>query len=137
MNSLILAAGTGTRLRPITNDIPKCLVKIGNKSLLDWQLENLKKAGIKNINIVTGYKQDKIIKDREIKFNKIYFNKSYNSTNMVKSLLLAKDLFYTDLLISYSDIIYKTEIVKLLLESKHKNAFDKNLTNKLYYTKSV
>ena len=122
MNSLILAAGTGTRLRPITNDIPKCLVKIGNKSLLDWQLENLKKAGIKNINIVTGYKQDKIIKDREIKFNKIYFNKSYNSTNMVKSLLLAKDLFYTDLLISYSDIIYKTEIVKLLLESKHKNA---------------
>ena len=122
MNSLILAAGTGTRLRPITNDIPKCLVKIGNKSLLDWQLENLKKAGIKNINIVTGYKQDKIIKDREIKFNKIYFNKNYNSTNMVKSLLLAKDLFYTDLLISYSDIIYKTEIVKLLLESKHKNA---------------
>lgn len=122
MNSLILAAGTGTRLRPITNDIPKCLVKIGNKSLLDWQLENLKKAGIKNINIVTGYKQDKIIKDREIKFNKIYFNKSYNSTNMVKSLLLAKDLFYTDLLISYSDIIYKTEIVNLLLESKHKNA---------------
>lgn len=121
MNSLILAAGTGTRLRPITNDIPKCLVKIGNKSLLDWQLESLKKAGIKNINIVTGYKQDKIIKDREIKFNKIYFNKSYNSTNMVKSLLLAKDLFYTDLLISYSDIIYKTEIVKLLLESKHKN----------------
>ena len=121
MNSLILAAGTGTRLRPITNDIPKCLVKIGNKSLLDWQLENLKKAGIKNINIVTGYKQDKIIKDREIKFNKIYFNKSYNSTNMVKSLLLAKDLFHTDLLISYSDIIYKTEIVKLLLESKHKN----------------
>ena len=121
MNSLILAAGTGTRLRPITNDIPKCLVKIGNKSLLDWQLENLKKAGIKNINIVTGYKQDKIIKDREIKFNKIYFNKRYNSTNMVKSLLLAKDLFYTDLLISYSDIIYKTEIVKLLLESKHEN----------------
>lgn len=121
MNSLILAAGTGTRLRPITIDIPKCLVKIGNKSLLDWQLENLKKAGIKNINIVTGYKQEKIIKDREIKFNKIYFNKSYNSTNMVKSLLLAKDLFYTDLLISYSDIIYKTEIVKLLLESKYKN----------------
>jgi choline kinase len=121
MNSLILAAGTGTRLRPITIDIPKCLVKIGSKSLLDWQLENLKLAGIKNINIVTGYKQDKIIKYRETEFNKIYFNKRYNSTNMVKSLLLAKDLFYTDLLISYSDIIYKTEIVKLLLESKHEN----------------
>ena len=49
MNSLILAAGTGTRLRPITIDIPKCLVKIGSKSLLDWQLENLKLAGKKPI----------------------------------------------------------------------------------------
>ena len=122
MNSLILAAGTGTRLRPITINIPKCLVKIGNKSLLDWQLENLKLAGIKNINIVTGYKKDKIIKNRESIFNKIYFNKNYDSTNMVKSLLLAKDLFHTDLLISYYDIIYKTDIVRSLLESKHKNA---------------
>ena len=90
MNSLILAAGTGTRLRPITNNIPKCLVKIGNKALLDWQLENLKLAGIKNINIVTGYKKNKIIKNRESIFNKMYFNKNYDSTNMVKSLLLAK-----------------------------------------------
>ncbi|MDC1356238.1 hypothetical protein N8310_01475 [Pseudomonadota bacterium] len=53
--------------------------------------------------------------------NKIYFNSDYLSTNMVKSLLLAQDLFNSDLLISYSDIIYSTDIVSFLMNSKYEN----------------
>ena len=57
MKVFILAAGQGTRLRPLTNDIPKCLVKMNGTSLLDIQLEVLKNSGIaeEDIYIVGGY----------------------------------------------------------------------------------
>ena len=41
MNSIILAAGSGNRLRPLTDEIPKCLVEIAGKSLLSWQIDAL------------------------------------------------------------------------------------------------
>ena len=66
MNTIILAAGTGNRLRPITENIPKCLVEIGGKSLLNWQIEALTKAGISKINIVTGHRYHKIINLEEL-----------------------------------------------------------------------
>ena len=53
--ALILAAGQGTRLRPLTNDKPKCLVPLLGKSLLERQVDTLKKSGVTNIHIATGY----------------------------------------------------------------------------------
>ncbi len=58
--ALLLAAGLGTRLRPITNDIPKCLVPLNNKPLLQYWLENLTKAGIEEFIINTHYFNDKV-----------------------------------------------------------------------------
>lgn len=55
MKALLLAAGLGTRLRPITNNIPKCLVPINGKPLLEYWLENLSKVGIKEFLINTSY----------------------------------------------------------------------------------
>tara|TARA_Y100000590_G_scaffold163199_1_gene187073 strand:+ start:7342 stop:8031 length:690 start_codon:yes stop_codon:yes gene_type:complete len=60
MNALILAAGYGKRLRPITNEIPKCLVKIKDKILLNIWLENLLSAGIKKILINTHHLADQV-----------------------------------------------------------------------------
>lgn len=60
MKALLLAAGLGTRLRPITNDIPKCLVKINNKPLLEYWLETLTKVGISEILINTHYFNEKV-----------------------------------------------------------------------------
>ena len=122
MKSVILAAGTGNRLKPITDKIPKCLVEIGGKTLLSWQIDSLTKGGVSEINIVTGYKSDEIKKLRETKIKNMYHNQDYLSTNMVKSLLSAQELFDTDLIISYSDIIYSSGIVSKLLECKHDNA---------------
>jgi mannose-1-phosphate guanylyltransferase len=53
MKALLLAAGLGTRLRPITNTIPKCLVKINNKPLLEIWIETLFEVGIDEILINT------------------------------------------------------------------------------------
>lgn len=122
MNCLILAAGQGKRLFPLTKSCPKCLVEINKKSILDWQLLSLNKAGIIDINIVGGYQKNKIEKLKDKRLKKIYFNKEYKKTNMVMSLLAAKELFYDNLIISYSDILYSNKIVSLLVNSEYKNS---------------
>ena len=122
MNTIILAAGMGNRLKPHTNNLPKCLVSLSNKSILEWQLDILSKAGVSKTSIVVGYKKEMIIDLNDKRINKIFINKNYKNTNMVKSLLEGKELFNNDLIISYSDIIYSEEIYLKLINSKFKNA---------------
>lgn len=91
-NAIILAAGKGTRLLPITRQIPKCLIDINGRCILDRALHNLSESGITNVTIVVGYLQDKI-KDM---FGKRYLgmdikysiNYEYETTNSMFSLLV-------------------------------------------------
>ncbi|HDX6626374.1 TPA: NTP transferase domain-containing protein, partial [Escherichia coli] len=62
MIGIILAAGVGSRLRPMTNSKPKCLVTVAGKPILDYQLNSYRLAGIKDIFIIVGYEGDKIKK---------------------------------------------------------------------------
>lgn len=55
MQAVILAAGAATRLRPLTDTTPKCLLKIGDKSLLQLTIENILANGVKDFVFVTGY----------------------------------------------------------------------------------
>ena len=74
MKAIILAGGRGKRLRPITDYVPKPLVPIKNTPIIEWQIKYLKKFGIKEVIICTGYKSDMIenhlnMKDIGIKIN--------------------------------------------------------------------
>ena len=60
MKAFLLAAGLGTRLRPLTNTVPKCLVPVQGKPLLDWWLELLKKNGITEVVINTHYLYEQV-----------------------------------------------------------------------------
>ena len=80
---IVLAAGQGTRLYPLTKKIPKCLVKYQGKSILDYQLDNCKKIKIQKIFLVSGYKSSKIKRKNIIKIK----NEKYKTTNMLYSLL--------------------------------------------------
>ena len=60
MKALLLSAGLGTRLRPITNYVPKCLVPINGKPLLEYWLDNLSKAGIKEFLINISYLSEQV-----------------------------------------------------------------------------
>ncbi len=92
MYAIILAAGVGTRLRPLTEDIPKCLVKVGGRSILSHQIYCLTYIGVKKIYIVAGHMYtlirneiDEIDTDVEIE---LVINHKYNSTNNMYSLAL-------------------------------------------------
>ena len=60
MKAIILASGIGKRLRPLTNKLPKPLIKIDNKTLIEWQLDRLVKCKINEIIITTGLFEDKL-----------------------------------------------------------------------------
>jgi len=115
MNSLILAAGKGTRLLPFTKKIPKCLVKIISHSLIERLVFLHQSLGFK-INIITGYES------RKLKFLKkqanLIKNNNFNNSNMLYSLFLRKELFNDSLIISYSDIYYPKIILNKLQKSR-------------------
>ena len=110
MKSIILAAGERTRLRPLTNEIPKLLVSFHGRSLLDYQIETLHSCEINNIVVVCGYQGDKIL----IKILNL-LNKNILKTNMLYSLFVPKDEMNSDLIISYGDIVYSKEILMSLI----------------------
>lgn len=113
MKAVILAAGEGKRLRPITENIPKCMIKLFGKSILERQISTLKNCGINEICVVGGYKKEKI----NFKDLKYYFNEKFESTNMLETLFCAEDEFNESIIISYGDIIYEERIIKKLMNS--------------------
>ena len=123
MKALILAAGVGKRLKA---NVPKILLKVGNKSLLERHYENLLNLGIKNIGIVIGYKSNQLtnfIKKIDIKKNiKIFRNSRYKLGSIV-SLVCAGKFFHTkgDLIFMDGDVFYDKKVLKKLINSKKKN----------------
>lgn len=114
MYLIILAAGQGTRLRPLTDNIPKCLVEIKGKALLDWQLQVARKAGITDIAVIRGYRKESI--DRP---GMLYFeNPLYDKTNMVETLQCAESIFGDGFVVSYGDIVYEQSVLESLLATK-------------------
>ncbi|KGJ90886.1 NTP transferase domain-containing protein [Colwellia psychrerythraea] len=102
--ALILAAGEGTRLRPLTNDKPKCMVLLQGRSLIERQIDCLKRQGITDIHIATGYQAEQIV----ALGYPTSFNASYKQSNMVSTLFCALDFIQQegDLIIAYGDIVY-------------------------------
>lgn len=129
MRIIILAAGQGTRLRPLTNNKPKCMVELDGKPLIKYQLDLFSKFDIKDINVVTGYLENKIDFDGVKKF----YNPKFASTNMVSTLFCASELFdgQNDILISYGDIVYNDSVLNEIIkaDSKINVVVDKNWRN--------
>ena len=115
MRGIILAAGRGSRLRELTNDVPKCMMKIDNQYLIEHIKKTYTEASIYDVIVVTGYRSDLI---ENLGFSTI-FNNDWSKGNMVSSLYLALEKFVDDdLIVSYSDIIYGSKALELLRESE-------------------
>lgn len=122
MKAVILAAGIGSRLRPITDEKPKTLVNVNNKPMLGYILDALSWVYIKEVVICVGYKASHIINYCKSKYPqfKFYFieNKEYDTTNNMYSLYLAKKQLDDDIVLMNADLIFDKDIVKGLLKSK-------------------
>ncbi|PTP42199.1 phosphocholine cytidylyltransferase family protein [Vibrio splendidus] len=94
MIGVILAAGVGSRLRPMTNDKPKCLVTTAGRPILQYQLDTYKEAGVKELVVVVGYEgqavKEYLKHNKDFKIN-IIENEIYEDTNNMYSLYLAKE----------------------------------------------
>lgn len=126
MKAVILAAGIASRLRPLTNNIPKCLLKVGDKNILELTIENLLANNLHEIIIVTGYLENQIrdfIKERfpQLKIFLIH-NDIFASTNNIYSLWLTKDaVLDDDMLMMDCDIVFDERIISKLINSGYKN----------------
>ena len=138
MKAMILAAGTGSRLKEKTADRPKALVEVNGKPILYYQIMALKKNGIKEIIIVTGYKAEKIseylnsskeFKDMDIK---LINNPEYATTNSSYSFWLARNEIKNDSYIHMNcDVIYHPELLRKVKESEYDNVIGINKKIKL------
>jgi len=118
MRALILAAGRGLRLHPHTLDIPKCLLKVGGKELLEYQLDALYSYNIKGVALVTGHHADKV-KGKAGNRAKCIFNPLYDKGGILFSFQAAKDYVYgKEFIYMAGDIIFHPKILELILNQK-------------------
>jgi len=117
MRAVILAAGRGSRMGPLGDDRPKCLVELDGRPLLDRQIAALRRGGVREIGIVRGYRAEMLNSPHR---DLVYFdNERWAHTNMVMSLAAAADwLRAGPVIVSYADIFYRGELVRGLAEAQ-------------------
>ncbi len=122
MPAIILAAGTATRLRPLTDTIPKCLLRVGEKTILGHTIDNLQRAGEGEIILVTGYRAEQIREFLSVHYPGLrvtyIHNPRYEETNNIYSLWLTRELVPgREVLLLDSDILFDWRILPLLAGS--------------------
>lgn len=125
MKAVILAAGQGTRIRSVVGARPKCLIPIGDQTILDRQLKALYLAGIAEVAVVVGYEKDQIIDHVQAHSGrvgpKVHFieNPAFAFTNNIYSLWLAREWLRGDgFTCLNADVIFDPEILLSALQSK-------------------
>ena len=131
MKAVILAAGVASRLRPLTENTPKCLLKVNGKTLLERTLDNFIENGITDFLIVTGYLQNMIIDFVTANYPKLNTkfieNKDYSTTNNIYSLYLAESFAGgEDFILSDSDILFSKDIISALLTNNNPDVLAMN-----------
>ena len=119
MKVIIIAAGPSTRLRPLTEYKPKCLLEIEGKSILERTMDVFRHHGVDDFVIVRGYQKDKI----NLPNITYYDNDDYYNNNILESLFYAEEAMNEGFIFTYSDILYSRNVVKKLLDSPHDFSF--------------
>ena len=107
-----MAAGLGSRLGKLGKNIPKGMITIFGKTLIERQIEIFHNCGINDITIITGHNSE-VIKYPNVDYIK---NPNYATTNMNESLFCAREKFDDSILVSYADILFEQQIIEQILK---------------------
>jgi choline kinase len=134
MKAIILAAGVGSRIRPMTDNCPKCLLEIGGVTILERMLSNIQACGINDVVFVLGYLQEQIedfVKNSFPDLNAQFIvNDLYGETNTGYSLMLAEEYVKGSTFVKFdADVVFDKVILENLLASEDQNwlCIDKNI----------
>jgi len=118
--ALLLAAGTGTRLQPLTLDAPKCLTEVGGIPILERLVNNLRAQGFRRLVVVIGHLGDRIQEflqqhagDMQVDY---VINPDYRTTNNIYSLWLARQQIREPFLLVESDLVFETWMLDDMLQ---------------------
>lgn len=135
MQAIILAAGLSKRLRPLTDSVPKCLLKIGDRTILEMTINNLLRNNIDKIIIVSGYRENMIKEYIVKKYASLdvtfLTNRDYENNNNSYSLWVTKNHITDDALLLDSDILFDYRIISKLLATEYPNCLAVNTRQKL------
>ena len=126
MKAIILNAGKGARLAPVTNSAPKCLTDVGGRPIFSHQLDAIVTEGIQNVVVVVGYRKEDVINYAIRHYPQVDFtfveNIEFGSTNTAYSLLLTRREIDDEILYLNGDVLLDSDLLHRILGSPHKNA---------------
>ena len=122
MKALILNSGLGSRMGDITNTHPKCMTEIDqDETIVGRQISLLRKSGIKDIVMTTGY-FDSVLRDycdslyNDINYTYV-FNPRYSETNYIYSIYCARDYLHDDIILMHGDLVFTLNVLKKVIAS--------------------
>lgn len=122
MKAIVLAAGVGSRLRPLTDSRPKCLVEVGGRPIIDWQLSAYEAVGIAEVTVVAGYMAERIQEFCSARSYRgrlqVLVNDRYQTTNNLFSLAQALEVTDCPAFISNADVVFDAEVVRGMVGSE-------------------
>ena len=116
MKAFIMAAGAGTRLIRVSQNQPKCLLKMGGRTLITRMLDLLQAAGITDVTVITGYKAD-LVRDEVGARARLVHNPFYHVTNSIASLWFAREHLEGDAIFANADLFFEPALLDPLLRS--------------------
>jgi choline kinase len=117
--AIILSAGKGSRLLPLTAVRPKCLIELTGKSLLEWQLDALQGAGVRDIVVVTGFGEDLVDAVTALRSGvRTLFNPFYHVADNLGSVWMARSELDRDTLLLNGDTLVSPRLLERVLDAR-------------------
>jgi choline kinase len=117
--AIVLSAGKGSRLLPLTAQRPKCLIELSGRSLLEWQLDSLQGAGIADIVVVTGFAEESVAEVAARRSGvRTLFNPFYHVADNLGSVWMARSELDRDTLLLNGDTLISPRLLERVLEAR-------------------
>jgi len=121
MKAVILSAGQGKRLLPLTTDCPKCILPVQGRSLIEWQIDELAKCGIDQVTVVLGFRADKVERILHERYGshrvKTIYNAAYAVSDNLVSCWAAHDEMRSDFVLLNGDTLFEAAVMQRLLDT--------------------